>query len=162
MTPVTLRQCLRFLRFSQSIPAMTWRWPWRPWRPQGETASRMASRSASEIPPGHAKVALRAMARGEAVRKYGWPIGHATMDIAAGEHVHSHNLATNLSGLEAYAYAPAPPEPLAPATGATFQGYRRSNGRVGTRNEIWILCTVGCVARTAREDRAAAEASVRF
>ncbi|MGH6964932.1 MAG: UxaA family hydrolase [Phenylobacterium sp.] len=113
----------------------------------------------SEIPAGH-KVALRAVARGEPVRKYGWPIGHATADIAAGDHVHTHNLATSLSGLEDYAYAPATPEPLPAPEPATFQGYRRANGRVGTRNEIWILCTVGCVARTAQ--KIAAEAERRF
>jgi altronate hydrolase len=113
-----------------------------------------------DIPAGH-KVALRAIAKGEAVRKYGWPIGHATADIAAGEHVHSHNLATSLTGLEDYAYVPAataPPHAAAEAgSGATFQGYRRRNGRVGTRNEIWILCTVGCVARTAQKIAAAAD-----
>ena len=103
-----------------------------------------------DIPAGH-KVALRSIAAGEAVRKYGWPIGQATAAIAPGEHVHSHNLATNLSGLETYAYAPQAPEPPPPSAGATFQGYRRKNGRVGTRNEIWILCTVGCVARTAQK-----------
>jgi altronate hydrolase len=113
--------------------------------------------AAAEIPPGH-KVALQAIVRGEAVRKYGWPIGHALSDIAPGEHVHGHNLATDLSGLEAYAYAPAAPEALPPPSPATFQGYRRSNGRVGTRNEIWILCTVGCVARTAQKIAAAANA----
>ena len=113
----------------------------------------------AEIPAGH-KVALRAIAKGEPVRKYGWPIGHATADIAAGDHVHSHNLATGLSGLEDYAYAPTPPEPLPAPQGASFQGYRRKNGRVGTRNEIWILCTVGCVARTAQ--KIAAEADRRF
>jgi altronate hydrolase len=115
--------------------------------------------AASDIPAGH-KVALRAVAKGQPVRKYGWPIGHATADIAAGEHVHSHNLATSLAGLEDYAYAPAAPEPLPAPPPATFQGYRRSNGRVGTRNEIWILCTVGCVARTAQ--KIAAEAGRRF
>ena len=115
--------------------------------------------AAGDIPAGH-KIALTAIARGEAVRKYGWPIGHALADIAPGDHVHSHNLATNLSGLEAYAYAPAPPEPLPAPSAATFQGYRRANGRVGTRNEIWILCTVGCVARTAQ--KIAAEADRRF
>ena len=86
-------------------------------------------------------------------------IGRASADIAPGEHVHSHNLATSLSGLEAYAYAPAAPAAL-PRPEATFQGYRRRNGRVGTRNEIWILCTVGCVTRTAQ--RIAAEADRRF
>jgi altronate hydrolase len=119
---------------------------------QGVTAT-------AEIPAGH-KVALRAVAKGRPVHKYGWPIGHATADIAAGDHVHSHNLATGLSGLEDYAYAPAPPEPLPAPDSATFQGYRRRNGSVGTRNEIWILCTVGCVARTAQ--KIAAEAGRRF
>ncbi|THD77063.1 MAG: altronate dehydratase [Phenylobacterium sp.] len=111
--------------------------------------------AAEAIPAGH-KVALRAIAAGEEIRKYGWPIGQATAAIAAGGHVHSHNLATGLSGLEAYAYAPAPAEVLPPASGRTFEGYRRVDGRVGTRNEIWILCTVGCVARTAQKIAAAA------
>jgi altronate hydrolase len=115
--------------------------------------------AAGEIPPGH-KVALKPIAKGAPIRKYGWTIGHATADIARGEHVHSHNLATSLSGVETYAYAPTPPEPMAPPPTATFQGYRRANGRVGTRNEIWILCTVGCVARTAQ--KIAAEADRRF
>lgn len=115
-----------------------------------------------EVPRGH-KLALRAIGVGAEVRKYGWPIGRATRDIAAGEHVHSHNLATALSGLDDYLYQPAAsPAPHAsdPAPAHTFMGYRRRNGRVGTRNEIWILCTVGCVARTAQ--RIAAEAERRF
>jgi altronate hydrolase len=112
-----------------------------------------------DIPQGH-KVALRCIAAGAEVRKYGWPIGKARAAIAAGDHVHTHNLATGLSGLEAYTYAPAAPEPAPAATELTFRGYRRGSGRVGTRNEIWILCTVGCVARTAQ--RIAAEADRRF
>lgn len=111
-----------------------------------------------DIPQGH-KVALRGLAEGEAVRKYGWPIGRATRAIAPGEHVHSHNLTTRLSGLETYDYAPEPAAPPA-APDAEFMGYRRRDGRVGTRNEIWILSTVGCVARTA--ERIAAEAQRRF
>lgn len=115
----------------------------------------------ADIGRGH-KVALRDMAPGDAVRKYGWPIGHATQPIAAGEHVHTHNLATLLSGTESYEQgrAPATPRPKADAANLTFQGYRRADGRVGTRNEIWILCTVGCVARTAQ--RIAEEAGRRF
>lgn len=105
-------------------------------------------RAAGEIPRGH-KIALRAIAAGAAVRKYGFAIGRATRTIAPGEHVHSHNLTTALGGVENYAYAPAPPAVLSRAQ-ASFQGYRRANGRVGTRNEIWILCTVGCVTRTAQ------------
>lgn len=113
----------------------------------------------ADIPAGH-KIALRSIAAGEDVRKYGWPIGHATQAIAPGAHVHSHNLATSLSGEETYAYAPAASEPLPVGSAATFQGYRRSDGRVGTRNEIWVFCTVGCVARTAQ--KIAAEADRRF
>ncbi|MBJ7411652.1 MAG: UxaA family hydrolase, partial [Phenylobacterium sp.] len=105
--------------------------------------------AARDIPVGH-KVALRAIAAGEPVRKFGWPIGRATQAIAPGAHVHSHNLATALAGVETYAYEPAPAEALPPPSPATFQGYRRADGRVGVRNEIWVLCTVGCVANTAR------------
>jgi altronate hydrolase len=113
------------------------------------------------IPRGH-KVALRDIAAGETVRKLGWPIGRTTRDIARGSHVHTHNLATALSGLSEYAFAPrAAPGPDDPrAADRTFMGYRRADGRVGTRNEIWILCTVGCVARTA--ERIARIGSERF
>lgn len=106
---------------------------------------------AQAIPLGH-KVALRAIAAGQEVRKYGFPIGRASIDIAPGDHVHVHNLKTALEGEGAYRYQPsglAAPKP--PAEAGTFEGYRRKNGRVGTRNEIWILCTVGCVARTAQK-----------
>ena len=112
-----------------------------------------------DIPKGH-KIATRAVRSGEDVLKYGWPIGRATIDIAAGDHVHVHNVATRLEGVEGYAFSP--PRPATAATGATatFQGFRRRNGRAGTRNEIWVLCTVGCVANTAR--RIAEKAQQRF
>lgn len=99
---------------------------------------------------GH-KVALAPIARGAAVIKYGFPIGIATADIAAGAHVHSHNLATALSGAGDYHYAPPAPAPApAPAASArSFRGYVRADGRVGTRNEIWIIPTVGCVGNLA-------------
>jgi altronate hydrolase len=106
----------------------------------------------SAIPRGH-KLAASAIGTGTAVLKYGWPIGLATHDIAPGEHVHTHNLATALTAHEDYTYRPAENAASAtigsPADARTFFGYPRRNGRVGTRNEIWILCTVGCVARTA-------------
>jgi altronate hydrolase len=104
------------------------------------------------VPNGH-KVALRDLAAGETVRKFGWPIGRLTAAVRAGEHVHAHNLATLLDGVEGYAYAPTAAEPTV-ATAADspdFLGYRRADGRVGTRNEIWILPTVGCVGRTAQK-----------
>nr|QQZ52031.1 hypothetical protein JKL49_19130 [Phenylobacterium glaciei] len=70
------------------------------------------------------------------MRKYGWPIGHARVDIEAGDHVHSHNLATNLSGLEEYRYLPSVAADML-AEDLTFDGYRRADGRVG------ILFTTG-------------------
>lgn len=115
-----------------------------------------------DIPRGH-KFALRFLRAGEAVRKYGWPIGIATADIATGRHVHTHNLATDLSGTLSYRYQPAPTDAAwqaQPREGGSFLGYRRADGRVGTRNEIWILCTVGCVGRTA--ERIATLAAQRF
>jgi altronate hydrolase len=111
------------------------------------------------IARGH-KLALHAIARGAQVHKYGWPIGLAKADIAAGDHVHTHNLGTALSGQETYRFTnpSADPTRLEPVP-RTFSGYLRSDGRVGTRNEIWVICTVGCVARTAQ--RIAAAAHVR-
>jgi altronate hydrolase len=105
------------------------------------------------VPRGH-KFALRTIPQGREVRKYGWPIGVATSEIAAGHWVHTHNLASALSGLVPDRAAVSPPAPVNPRRGSipdTFLGYRRAGGRVGTRNEIWILCTVGCVARTAEK-----------
>jgi len=99
------------------------------------------------IPAGH-KVARRAHAVGEAVIKYGWPIGHALQPIARGEHVHAHNLGTALTEEARVEYAPIAPREAAPIA-RTWNGYVREDGRVGTRNELWIIPTVGCVARTA-------------
>jgi len=111
------------------------------------------------IPRGH-KVALRDLPAGATVHKFGWPIGRALADIPAGSHVHTANLATRLDGLTDYAYRPTAPAAVSSAASRSFMGYRRSSGRVGTRNEIWILCTVGCVARTAQ--RIAHEGAERF
>jgi len=98
---------------------------------------------------GH-KFALAPIARGERVVKYGFEIGRAIADIAVGAHVHSHNLATALSGEGAYRYTEHDAADAAPApTPRSFAGYRRADGRVGTRNEIWILPTVGCVGNLA-------------
>ena len=93
---------------------------------------------------GH-KYALRDIKCGEDIIKYGNPIGHATCDIKAGEHVHTHNVKTNLSGNLEYSYDPKFYDTPARPTDRTFMGYVRENGDVGIRNEIWIVNTVGCV-----------------
>ncbi|MBV9931454.1 MAG: altronate dehydratase [Alphaproteobacteria bacterium] len=109
------------------------------------------------VPNGH-KLALRDMAAGETVRKFGWPIGRLTAAVPAGAHVHTHNLATLLAGVEGYSYEPLAAERPIAAPAPSFLGYRRPDGRVGTRNEIWILPTVGCVGRTAQKIAALADA----
>jgi altronate hydrolase len=127
----------------------------------GETIKpgRDAIVAVEPVARGH-KIAVRPIAAGQPVRRYGWPIGTATQAIAAGSHVHSHNLATNLKAEEPYVYAPAPAQRmLAPGADWRFDGYRRADGGVGTRNEIWVIPTVGCVARTA--ERIAAQAAAR-
>src|SRR6185369_2621968 len=76
------------------------------------------------VPRGH-KVALRAVRSGELVRKFGWPIGRVTQDIAPGAHVHTANLATRLEGLNEYVYRPSPDAVLTPAPATnrdTFMG----------------------------------------
>lgn len=100
------------------------------------------------ITAGH-KAAIAAIGRGSAVIKYGFPIGVATADIPPGTHVHSHNLATALSGSGDYQYRASPQMRPRPSMSHTFQGYGRPDGRVGTRNEIWIIPTVGCVGTLA-------------
>jgi len=116
--------------------------------------------TAAAVAAGH-KIALAAIAPGENIIKYGQPIGHATAPIAPGEHVHIHNMATNLSETSDYTYEPAaPPEPPRVPDDLTFDGYVRADGRVGIRNEIWIVPTVGCV--NAQAEMLARQASERF
>jgi altronate hydrolase len=113
-----------------------------------------------DVPKGH-KIAARDIKVGEAVNKFGFRIGVASVDIAQGAHIHSHNLSTALSGVETYEYKPeAAPEPGSQPSARTFMGYHRADGRVGIRNEIWILVTVGCVARTA--ERLVKKATEKF
>ena len=108
---------------------------------QGDTVLGVAA--TQDIPAGH-KLALRDIAKGEPVNKYGMPIGRATADIIKGAWVHTHNLVTALQSGREYAYEPTAPRKSAPFSG-TFMGYRRADGSVGIRNELWILPTVGCV-----------------
>ena len=100
---------------------------------------------------GH-KFALEAVANGEAVRRYGQIIGFATQAIAIGDHVHTHNL-----GIQDFARAydfgvDVEPIDFVPEDQRrTFMGYRRADGRVGTRNYIGVISTVNCSAHTVRE-----------
>ena len=101
------------------------------------------------MPAGH-KVAVTSLRSGDAVVKYGCPIGVATCDIAAGEWVHSHNVRSNLSGEQQYTYNPRITwKTQDPASVPKFEGYVRPDGQVGIRNDIWIIPTVGCVNGTA-------------
>ena len=103
----------------------------------------------TDVPRGH-KVLLRDLKAGENVIKYGFPIGHVTRDAAAGTLVDHTCIKTNLEGLLEYKYEPVPE--IAGQAGnddrhasRTFKGFRRTDGQVGIRNQIWVIPTVGCV-----------------
>jgi altronate hydrolase len=100
------------------------------------------------VPVGH-KIALAELPAGSHVVKYGQPIGSTTQPVGRGTWLHSHNMRTNLEGVLDYRYQPVASSAQAAGAGATFTGYGRSNGAVGTRNETWVLNTVGCVNRSA-------------
>ena len=110
------------------------------------------------IPAGH-KIALTDIPAGERVMKYGSPIGQAKCDIAKGSPVHVQNLGTMLSGKLTYSYQPTGAD-VEKMPHGTFMGYRRENGRVGIRNELWIMPTVGCVNDVAQEIEKAAQGLV--
>lgn len=97
-----------------------------------------------DVPAGH-KIALRDFSKDENVIKYGYPIGHTITDIREGAWVNDSNIKTNLAGLLDYTYNPVSVSLNIPKEDLTFKGYRRKNGEVGIRNEIWIIPTVGCV-----------------
>ena len=99
---------------------------------------------AQDTPAGH-KVLISDVAEGDNIIKYGYPIGHARQAMKAGEWVNENNLKTNLSGTLEYTYQPVSEELSIAKENRTFKGYRRKNGDVGVRNEIWIVPTVGCV-----------------
>lgn len=96
---------------------------------------------------GH-KYAVRDIAAGEKVIKYGFPIGVASHDIAAGAHIHSHNLKTALAGKMEYIYTPCFTE-HGRETAPLISAYIRENGEIGIRNDVWIINTVGCINKTA-------------
>jgi altronate hydrolase len=99
------------------------------------------------IPAGH-KVALRSLAPGEMVLRYGQAIGRAKLPIAAGQHVHTHNLSFEELTLE-YEFPTGEVMPKRSAAVPTFLGYVREDGRVGTRNYIAVVAASNCAAHTA-------------
>jgi altronate hydrolase len=102
-----------------------------------------------DVPAGH-KMAVKDISEGGNVIKYGYAIGHATEDIAIGRWVHTHDIKTNLEGILDYKYNPDTEdinkkEAVMASRQGTFKGFVRGDGKVGIRNEIWIIPTVGCV-----------------
>ena len=116
---------------------------------KGEVLSEgsLSVTAAEDIARGH-KIALRNIGEGEAIIKYGNPIGLAKADIAEGSWVHVHNVKTGLSESAEYRYDHQV-YPLPEVAPRTFMGYRREDGRAAVRNEIWIIPTVGCVNHVA-------------
>ena len=112
-----------------------------------------------DIPAGH-KVALQPIAKGEDVIKYGFPIGTAKTDIPVGAWVHTQNVQSKLGDLLHYTYEPekADRSPWKSEKKYEFQGYKRSDGSAGIRNEVWIIPTVGCVNNIARAIETASQA----
>ena len=104
----------------------------------------------TEIARGH-KFALRPIEINENVIKYGYPIGHATQAIAVGDHIHTHNVKTNLSDINDYKYEPKPIALPPQMPDREVRIYRRANGEIGIRNELWIIPTVGCVVGIANQ-----------
>jgi altronate hydrolase len=103
------------------------------------------------IPSGH-KIAVAPIAAGEVVRRYGQIIGFAKRSIAPGDHVHLHNLSVgNFDRDYAFGVDVKPIELVPDKDRRTFMGYRRANGRVGTRNYVALISTVNCSAHVARE-----------
>jgi len=96
------------------------------------------------IETGH-KFAISPIKKDENVVKYGYPIGHALSDIGVGEHAHTHNVKTNLHDNLQYVYNPVYPKLDIPKSDLTINGFKRYDGQMGIRNELWIVPTVGCV-----------------
>lgn len=112
---------------------------------EGESvvAGDMTVTALETIPAGH-KMAIREIAEGSDVIKYGFRIGNAKEAIKAGQWIHTHNVKTALGDLLTYTYEPVDTT-LETTEDATFMGFNRPDGKVGVRNEIWIIPTVGCV-----------------
>ncbi len=125
----------------------------------GECLEEFGIIFASDVIGGH-KIAVDNISKGNNIVKYGCPIGRATTDIKKGETVHTHNIETTLSNKTNYTYNPKLAK-LPILQGDTFMGFKRADGRVGIRNEIWIVPTVGCVNSVALAIAAAARPLIK-
>lgn len=112
-----------------------------------------------EIPAGH-KMAVCEIPAGGEVIKYGYRIGNAKEDIREGAWIHTHNVGTALGDLLEYSYEPVAVEETR-TEDVTFMGFNRPDGKVGVRNEIWVIPTVGCVNNVATAIARQANAFVR-
>jgi altronate hydrolase len=142
---VTLAQCAILLRPDDDVAVAVTDLP------AGTSVSTATGQLtlSTTVPPAH-KLAVRAVAAGSAVHKYGQSIGVATVDIAAGDHVHVHNLAMD-DAARSYEFGTVhTPLPAPPGAARTFHGYHRADGRVGTRNYVAVLTSVNCSASCAR------------
>lgn len=110
--------------------------------------NQRAMEIAADIPPGH-KLAIHDIPKGDAIRKFGQVIGYSSCDIRMGQWVHVHNVVASRPGLD-FDFSTQLCIPPKPTQSRTFQGYRRQNGRCGTRNYVAIISTVNCSATTAR------------
>lgn len=103
----------------------------------------------NDVPRAH-KIALVDIKKGENIIKYNAAIGHAKEDIKAGTHVHVHNIVTNLSDKISYSYTPKFENVESHIASKTVNVFKRKNGEIGIRNELWVIPTVGCVTAQAK------------
>ena len=145
---VTLAECALLLRPDDNV-AVTTRDLAAGTRVLTENGATPEIAIPGDVPRGH-KLAVRDVPAGSAVRKYGQSIGCATVDISAGDHVHTHNLGMDHTR-RAHEFGTA--RSILPASSGpprTFQGYHRANGKVGTRNFVGVLTSVNCSASSAK------------
>ena len=118
----------------------------------GETLVEGGAALAKDVAPGH-KIAAKAIAEGAPIRKFGQIIGYAQADIAAGEHVHSHNchVGQHDQDYQVGVDLAAAQQAIPSGPAKTFMGFKRSNGQVGTRNFIALCSTVNCSATVVRQ-----------
>lgn len=116
---------------------------------KGESCNEFGFAAKQDVSTGH-KLAIKNIQKGEPIIKYGCMIGRATKEITVGEWVHTHNVKTTLEDAAEISYTPNF-SPVEKAEPTCFDGFLRADGRVGVRNEIWILPTVGCVNSVAQQ-----------